>query len=859
VSDTTPSSPENLRGEAIASYYRLREQKLPFDREAFLARYPELYADLASFVDGVKDIEEIAHPTPGPDATPEHTSHPGTGSWPPAPDAYELLNELGRGGMGVVYKARQKSLGRVVALKMVLSGSHASKIELARLRSEAEAIARLSHPHIVQIHEIGEHDGLPFLCLEYLSGGTLASRLAGTPMPPRQAAEMVTVLAGAVHAAHRAGIIHRDLKPSNVLFAADGTPKVTDFGLAKQRDSGLTASDAVLGTPSYMAPEQAEGRVREIGPAADVYSLGAILYECLTGRPPFKSSSDLETIRQVIHDDPAPPRRLNRAVPRDLETVCLNCLRKQPQRRYATAAELADDLGRFLDGKPITARPAGRFERAWKWVKRYPARAALLSLFIFVLGGTAYFLHQRSLLHTQTIAREEAEKREVAEMRARAQAELAQAREKHLLYFHRILLAHSEWRDNHVGRMLELLNVCPEELRNWEWRYLKRLCYADLLTLRGHTDGVRGVSFSPDGKRLASASDDGTIRVWDATTGQQLLTLKGHGDKTTCVAFNFDGQYLASAGWDETVRIWNVVTGREVHTFRGHVGHVYGVAFTPDGRRLASGGGDRTVRIWDISDGREVLTLKDHTDMVTSVVFSPDGRRLASASSDRTVKVWDLSATPSPRTFRGHDGEVWGVAFSPDGSRLASASWDRTVKVWDVERGTEVVALKGHTGFVVSVAFSAHGQRLVSGSVDTTVRIWDMATGEEMLCCRGHTGEVRGIASTPDAERLASASRDGTVKIWDASRGAPEARTLRGHAGETWGVAFSPDGRRLASASHDNTVKVWDSQNGEGIRGLGLGLSPECPTPGFLQRRWNDKGLGVGDGARNPFLPRPHG
>ncbi|HEX5442202.1 MAG TPA: serine/threonine-protein kinase, partial [Pirellulales bacterium] len=283
---------------------------------------------------------------------------------------YEILAELGRGGMGVVYQARHKSLARLVALKMILSGAHASAGDLARFKSEAEAVARLQHENIVQIYEVGEHEGKPFFALEFCPGGSLDRKLAGTPLRPRDAAQLTESLARAVQAAHAAKVVHRDLKPANVLLAADGRPKITDFGLAKKLDdAGVTATGMVMGTPSYMAPEQASG-AKDVGPAADIYALGAILYELLTGRPPFKGATPLDTMVQVTRIEPVPPRQLQPTVPRDLETICLKCLEKAPAKRYPTAQALGEDLCRYLDGKPVVARPVGVAGRTVRWVRR---------------------------------------------------------------------------------------------------------------------------------------------------------------------------------------------------------------------------------------------------------------------------------------------------------------------------------------------------------------------------------------------------------------------------------------------------------------------------------------------------------
>ncbi|MBX6314788.1 MAG: protein kinase, partial [Isosphaeraceae bacterium] len=300
----------------------------------------------------------------------------------PVLEGYEILAKLGQGGMGVVYKARQRRLDRLVALKMIRAGDQERPEHRARFRLEAEAAARLRHAQIVQVYDIGECDGRLFCALELLEGGSLETRIAGMPQPERAAAKLLATLAAAIHAAHRAGIVHRDLKSSNVLFTTDGTPKITDFGLAKRLDEeeGHTQTGQVIGSPSFMAPEQARGHNREVGPAADIYALGAILYEMLTGRPPFRGATPMETMIQVVHEDPVPPSRLRPRLSRDLETICLKCLQKEPARRYPTAQALADDLRRYLDGQPILARPISIRERAWKWARREPAQAALVAL-----------------------------------------------------------------------------------------------------------------------------------------------------------------------------------------------------------------------------------------------------------------------------------------------------------------------------------------------------------------------------------------------------------------------------------------------------------------------------------------------
>jgi WD40 repeat protein/tetratricopeptide (TPR) repeat protein len=776
---------------------------------------------------------------------------------------YEVLGELGRGGMGIVYMARQVKPNRIVALKKIKTGADAAAAELTRFRTEAEAVARLQHPNIVQIFEVGEHNGLPFFSLEFCGGGSLKAKLAGTPLPAAEAARLVATLARAVQAAHGQKVIHRDLNPANVLLAEDGTPKITDFGLAKKLDDvGGTVTGAIMGTPSYMAPEQARGQTQEVGPAADVYALGAILYECLTGHPPFKAATAHETLVQVVADDPVPPRQLQPKTPRDLETICLKCLQKEPGRRYASALDLAEDLQRFAAGEPIRARPVGRGERVLKWARRRPAAAGLavatMLLVLALVGGVVgLFYHgavEEALVEARTQrgqaesardeARTEKEKAEKArseegkqrrtaeEQREKArkaeeEADRQRLRAEKQHYYARVQQALLAWKYESVPEAQNLLDQCRWDLRGWEYDYVQRLCIGSKLTLKGHASGVTSVAFSPDGARLAS-SGDRTVKVWDAQSGQEVLALKGHTSHVNSVAFSPDGKRLASGSEDKTVKVWDAQSGQEVLTLKGHTDGVRSVAFSPDGKRLASASNfpDRTVKVWDAQTGQEVLALKGHRYWVTSVAFSPDGKRLASGSWDSTVKVWDAQTGKEVLALKGHTDGMHSVAFSPDGKRLASGSEDKTVKVWDAQTGREVLALKGHTDGVRSVAFSPDGTRLASGGGRADqpgeVKVWDAQTGREVLALKGHTGEVNSVAFSPDGKRLASGSGNvfkGEAKVWDAQTG-PEALTLQGHTGTVRSVAFSPDGKRLASGSFDKTVKVWDAQTGQEVLAL---------------------------------------
>jgi WD40 repeat protein/serine/threonine protein kinase len=783
--------------------------------------------------------------------------------------AYRVLSLLGHGGMGSVWLAERVDglFTRQVALKLV-HPALVNRVVTERAVREREILASLNHPNIARLIDAGvSQEGQTYLALEYIPGVPLTTYCDQHGLSIRQRLELFLQVLSAVQYAHAHLVIHRDLKPSNVMVTETGRAYLLDFGIAKlltdgeAKETELTRLGGRAMTADYAAPEQIAGA--PITTAADVYALGVMLYEVLIGERPYRLKRDTRGALEeaILNADPVAPsratvsdaaagkrattlRRLAKSFEGDLDTIVVKALKKSPAERYRTVDAFGEDIERYLRGDVVLAQRDSMAYRAVKFAGRYRVAIGAASVLILSLAGglaaTTFEAKQASRQRDEAIA---------AQLRLQTQSAAARLQQGEVPEALGIILQVLPSAANDHAYTPEALNVFQEA----------RAADAEIMAVVAHSDEIRAIDFSPDGRRIITASFDGTAKVWDAASGVELLRLIGHTGHVNSAAFSQDGRRIVTGSADNTARIWDAATGRQLLQLTGHTRGVETAEFSPDGLRIVTAAIDKTARIWDAATGKQLRQFDGHSEALSSARFSPDGGRVLSVSDDLTARIWEVATGREIMVFKGHTDPLESGRFSPDGARIVTTSIDQTARIWEVATGRQMTVLRGHTGLLLSAVFSPDGKRVATASFDDTARIWDAATGVEEKRLDGHGRSLMGVAFSPDGSRIAAAmsyvfrvwdasparelkrfespvsvqqgvfSPDGarvlTVgddkmgHIWEVATG-KELTHLVGHTLRVNGAAFSSDGLRAATASADQTAGIWDARTGQELHSL---------------------------------------
>ena len=743
----------------------------------------------------------------------ESAGDPAAGPGLPVPPrtigGYELLNELGRGGMGVVYRARQVNIDRIVALKIIRGSrfEHSDDVRctvlLERFRIEAIAASRLDHENIATVYDIGQFGDDPYYAMRLIEGPSLDKLVQAGPLPVDQAVRYLVPIARTIARLHSIGVVHRDLKPSNILIEeASDTPVLTDFGLAKLIDAqqNVTLSDEGFGSPPYMAPEQVLHATSVTG-AADIYSLGATLYHLLTGRPPFQADSLPEFARQIVFCDPIPPRQLDSSIPRDLETICLKCLEKDEPRRYASASDLANDLQRFLDHRPIIARPIGSIGRIWRWSRRNPAWVILVISVIVLLSAsvvTFTFMHVRQQFTTAVAERALADNRLTLSNELFDKSQFTQGGDLHEAL---------PWLIACLGQDADT----PRE-RATRQRIHSVLHHGpDLTRLYCHDGPISCGAFSPRGDRVLTGSTDRTARVWSTKTGECLYVLQ-HKAPVRQAVFNHRGNLAVTAADDGTVQLWTVESGQKFAKALAHPGHVRFAIFSADDEFLVTVSADELVRVWSARDGslHTTIVAADAGPPISCLALSPDGIRGVSCAGNSRARVWNLRTGEFSPFELEHSDAVTTVQFSPDATAIVTGGDDGTARIWDAHSGRLLREFM-HRKAVKQVCFAADSKRVITAT-DDAAYVWSLESTQPSAHTFAHAG-IKAITVDSTNTSLLTVGDDRTAKMWNLQDGKSlDAAFL--HAGDVAGAQFSVDGGSVLTFSADGAARTWNRIDG---------------------------------------------